>query len=436
MAVALKEGALVRGAEAIAERPDGTRRWFTPYPTPLHDPAGRIVGGINMLVDITERKRTEEALQEADRRKDEFLATLAHELRNPLAPLANGLQLMRLVKDDPEALERFRSMMERQLGQMVRLVDDLLDVSRISRGKTELRKERIGLAKVVEQAIETCGPLLDASGHELTVRLPPDPILLDADATRLTQAICNLLNNAGKFTSRGGRILLAVERQDAQAVIRVRDTGLGIAPDQLSRIFDLFAQVDTSLERTRSGLGIGLTLVKNIVEMHGGTVQAHSDGIGQGSEFVVRVPVPAEASEPALPQPSPREPAVHTPARRILVVDDNHDSAASLAMLLKLAGNETRTAHDGLQAVEAAAAFKPEVILLDIGLPKLNGYDAARRIRERSGSNGTVLVALTGWGQDRDRQMSKEAGFDAHLVKPVDLAALKQLLASLPEPQP
>ncbi|MGH6636626.1 MAG: ATP-binding response regulator [Gammaproteobacteria bacterium] len=272
--------------------------------------------------------------------------------------------------------------------------------------------------------------MLESRDHELTVTLSPQPIYLNGDPTRLAQVVGNLLNNACKFTDKGGRIRLAVEREGGQAVIRVQDTGIGIAADMLPRIFEMFTQVDTSLERSHGGLGIGLRLVRELVELHDGTLEAHSAGIGQGSEFVVRLPIRIETPKPP-PEPTVSEPTTTT-ARRILVVDDNRDSAESLAMLLKLTGNETHTAYDGLEAVEAAATFRPEVVLLDIGLPKLNGYEAARKIREQPWGKGMVLVALTGWGQDEDRQKSTDAGFNDHMVKPVDHAALMKLLAELP----
>ena len=376
------------------------------------------------------------ALQAADLRKDEFLATLAHELRNPLAPIRNSLEIMARLKDDPESMEQARSIMERQLTQMVSLIDDLMDVSRISRDKLQLRKERVELAAVVRSAVEAIDPLVAASGHELIVALPAEPVWLLADPTRLAQVLSNLLNNSAKYTEPGGRITLAAERQGSDLVVAVRDTGLGIPAEMLPRIFDMFAQVDRSLERAQGGLGIGLTLVKRLVEMHGGTIEAHSEGVGRGSEFVVRLPVLIELHEPEPPvEPSGNGESAAAAPQRILVVDDNHDSARSLARLLKLVGNEVRTAHDGLEAVETATSFRPEVVLLDIGLPKLNGYDVARRIRQEPWGREMVLIALTGWGQDEDRRRSEEAGFNDHLVKPVNPDALLKLLQEWQRPR-
>ncbi len=376
-----------------------------------------------------ERLRLVEELRDTDRRKDQFLATLAHELRNPLAPLRNGLQVMKLARNNGEAVEQARAMMERQLGQMVRLIDDLLDVSRISRGRITLKKERVELAKVVQSAVETSRPLIEASGHDLTIHVPPQPIYVDADVTRLAQVFANLLNNAAKFTDRGGRITLTVEQEGSDAVVSVRDTGVGIPAPMLPKVFDMFTQVDRSLERAQGGLGIGLSLVKGLVDLHGGSVEARSEGYGMGSEFVVRLPVVL-----SLHDEQPRDDAEEVgpvARRRVLVVDDNRDAAASLAMMLKLMGSEVRTAHDGLEAVEAAAAFRPDVVLLDIGMPKLNGYDACRRIREKAWGKSAVVVALTGWGQEEDKRRSQEAGFNGHLVKPVEPAALEKLLAEL-----
>jgi CheY-like chemotaxis protein len=322
-------------------------------------------------------------------------------------------------------------MMERQISLMVRLVDDLLDASRVSRGSIELRRERIELARVVNHAVEAARSLVQEMEHDLSITLPSEPLYLDADPARMVQAIGNLLSNACKFTNRGGRIRLSVAREGEQAVIRVQDDGVGIAPEQLGRIFEMFMQVDTSLERSVSGLGIGLTLVKSLVESHGGSVEAHSAGIGQGSEFLLRLPLIAE-----LPKPLPPAPLASVPGpaaqRRILIVDDNRDSAESLGMLLSITGHQTHTAFDGLEAVEAAEKLKPDLVLLDIGLPKLNGYEACRRIRDQAWSKGMTVVALTGWGQEEDRSRASEAGFDSYMLKPVDYAALKRLIASLP----
>jgi PAS domain S-box-containing protein len=407
---------------------DSEYRWFLSRAVPIRDAAGNIIRWFGTNTDITEQRQAEAALKEADHRKNEFLAMLAHELRNPLAPIHNAVQVLRLTGGNGEAVASASAMMERQVGQMVRLVDDLLDLSRISRGKIELRRVRVELASAVHHAVEAARPLVQSMEHDLTVILPPTPIYLHADPTRLAQVIGNLLNNACKFTNKGGHISLTVEQVDSQAIVRVRDPGIGIAADQLPRIFDMFMQIDTSLERSVSGLGLGLTLVKNLVEMHNGTVEVNSDGIGKGTEFVVRLPIMAGATKPSPPEP-PTSESSRTTARRILVVDDNRDSAESLAMLLKLTKNDTHTAYDGLEAVEAAATWKPDVILFDIGLPKLNGYEACRRIREQPWGRGMIMVALTGWCQQEDRQRSSEAGFDGHLVKPVDLAALTQLLA-------
>ncbi len=377
----------------------------------------------------TTRERANE-LAEAVRRKDEFLAMLAHELRNPLAPIRNAAQILQHSECSEETVRSASAMIERQVGQMVRLVDDLLDVSRINRGKINLRRERIELASLVHHAVEAVRSIYKSMGIDLTVTLPPKPVYLYADPTRLTQVLGNLLNNACKFSDNGGCISLAVEEEDGRAVIRVKDTGVGIAADQLSRIFDMFTQVDTSLERSVSGLGIGLTLVKSLVEMHEGTVEVSSAGLGHGSEFVVRLPVLTVTPESPLEKTLDAPPPPPT-GRRILIVDDNQDSAITLAMLLKCIGNETHTAYDGVEALKAAANFQPEIVLLDIGLPKLNGYEVARKIRDQAWGQNMVLVALTGWGQEEDRQKSKEAGFNAHLVKPVERSVLMKLLSEL-----
>jgi PAS domain S-box-containing protein len=369
------------------------------------------------------------ALKESDRRKDEFLATLAHELRNPLAPLRNALQIMKLSGEQP-AREQARTLMERQLEQMVRLVDDLMDVSRISRNKLELRRERVELARVVESAVETSRPLVEQQGHRLTVTLPPGPVFLDADLTRLAQVFLNLLNNSAKYTEPGGRIWLTAERQGSDVVVAVKDTGIGIPRDKLPGVFELFSQVEGTLTRAQGGLGIGLSLVRRLVEMHGGSITAHSEGPGRGSTFTVRLPVLVEAPRPTQADER-REEAAPTSALRILIVDDNRDSADSLGMMLRLMGNDIQTAYDGVEAVAAAESSRPHVVLLDIGLPRQNGYEACRRIREQPWGKGMVLIALTGWGQEEDVRRSHEAGFDHHMVKPVDPNVLMKLLAEL-----
>ena len=410
--------------------PNGTVRWLEARAVVSRDGDGKPVRMVGINMDITERKQAEEALRDGDRRKDEFLATLAHELRNPLAPIRNGLQVLKLARGDCEAVEQTRAMMERQVGQMVRLIDDLLDLSRIRQGKVELRKERVELGAAVDNALETSRPLIEGSGHHLTITVPPDPINVDGDVTRLAQVFTNLLNNAAKCTEKGGHVTLTVERQGSEAVVSVRDTGVGIPPHMLPKIFDMFTQVDGSLEKSQGGLGIGLSLVKGLVEMHGGSVEARSDGHGTGSEFVVRLPV-VLASISKQRDDSGGEVVSSAARRRILIVDDNRESAISLAKLLEIMGNETQTAHDGLEALDLAAAFRPDVMLLDIGMPKMNGYDTARHIREQAWGSYIVLVALTGWGQDEDRRKSQEAGFNLHMVKPVEPQALEELLAGL-----
>jgi PAS domain S-box-containing protein len=424
----LKRGERIEHYETVRRRKDGQRLDMSVTISPVKDGRGRIIGASAIARDITARKRAEDELREADRRKSEFLAMLAHELRNPLAPLRNGLHIMRLAGDHGGTAAEARAMMERQLEHMIRLIDDLLDLSRITSGKIELRRERVELATVVQSAVETSRPLIEAAGHELTVTLPPGPAFVYADPTRLAQVFANLLNNSAKYTERGGHIWLTAERQGSDVVVKVKDTGVGIAPEMLPKVFDMFTQADRSLDRSQGGLGIGLSLVRRLVEMHGGRVEAHSDGPGKGSEFVVRL------SAVLSPGPGPRRAdgdLQRSPRYRILVVDDNKDSARSLALLLKMTGHNTRTAHDGLEAVAAAKRFRPDVVLLDIGLPKLNGYDACRSIRAQPWGQGMILIALTGWGQEDDRRRSKEAGFNFHLVKPLDLADLEKLLAGL-----
>ncbi len=409
---------------------DGTERMVDLIILPIKDSSGRVIFLAPTGTDITDRKRAEEALKDANRRKDEFLATLAHELRNPLAPLRNGLQIIRLASGDQATVELAGAMMERQLEQLVHLVDDLLDLSRISLGMIVLRKEHIELAKVVQQAVETSRPLVDSRAHKLFVYQSPEPILVNADKTRLTQVIANLLNNAAKYTECGGQITLKAVRHGSEAVLSVRDNGAGIPAHMLPKIFDMFTQVDRSLERSQGGLGIGLSLVKGLIEQHGGSVEARSDGHGTGSEFIIRLPVEFSKSSSERTMNAENQARLNV-AHRILVVDDNRDAATSLAIMFKLMGNETRTAHDGLEALDAAATFRPDMVMLDIGMPRLNGFDTARRMREQPWCKDAVLVALTGWGQEEDKRRSLEAGFNFHLVKPIDLAAIEKLLAGL-----
>ncbi len=374
-------------------------------------------------------EESERRLTEADRRKDEFLAMLAHELRNPLAPIRNAIQIMRLVGPADPDLERSRDMIDRQVEHMTRLVDDLLEVSRITGGKIKLQKETVDLVAVVARAVETSRPLIDARQHELTVAFPPEPIVLEADPTRLAQVISNLLNNAAKYTENGGHIWLTINREGGEVVVQVRDNGIGMPVDLLPRVFELFTQADRSLDRSQGGLGIGLTLVKSLVTLHGGRVTAHSEGPSKGSEFVVRLPKSAEGreNESSMDRPTTGQAAAVASCRRILVVDDNKDSAESIAMLLRLWGHDVRTALDGKTALETAQAFRPQVVLLDIGLPNVDGYQVAKQLRQDYGQDGLLLVAVTGYGQREDRRRSAEAGFDRHLVKPVNPADLEVL---------
>ena len=390
--------------------------------------------------DVTERKRNEKELQESAeglanlaRRKDEFLAMLSHELRSPLAPIANAVHLLRLQKNEDPIQQKARTIIERQVGALKHLIDDLLEVSRVSTGRVQLRRERIVVSGVVERAVETARPLIVQRRHELTLSVPPHPLWLHADAARLEQVVVNLLTNAAKYTDEGGHLWLSVEQEGDAAVLRVRDTGIGIAPELLPRIFDLFTQAERSLDRSQGGLGIGLCLVQRLVDLHGGRVEAYSV-LGQGSEFVVRLPLMLASMAPLpLPSPSTEKAAPPGKTRRVLVVDDNVDAAQSLAMLLQALGHDVRMAYDGPGAVEAALDFRPDMMLLDIGLPGLSGIEVARRIRQLAALKNIVLVAMTGYGQETDRQRSLEAGFDHHLVKPADFDQVQKILASVPE---
>jgi len=405
---------------------DQTSRWHLTRCVPLLDEAGNVVKYLCTCTDIEDLKRAEEVLKEADRQKDEFLAMLAHELRNPLAPIRNALHFLRLGGGTPETYQQAHELMERQVEHLVRLVDDLLDVSRITRGKINLHLEEVDLSSVVARAVESSRPVIAEHGHQLEVSLPGDPISIKADPVRIAQVFLNLLNNAAKYTPRGGKIWLSAAVERGRAVVRVKDTGLGISAEMLPKIFDLFIQVDSALDRTQGGLGIGLTLVRRLTELHDGTVEALSEGPGHGSEFVVRLPVigkqPKEAQPPTLSQMNTGR------RRRLLVVDDNRDSAKSLALLLRLLGNDVTTAFDGQEALKQIASERPDAVFLDIGLPGLSGYDVARTVRGGAEFGKPVLIAMTGFGTDEDRQQSRAAGFDAHLVKPVELASLQKLL--------
>jgi PAS domain S-box-containing protein len=427
LAAALISG--VHSNEYRVVRPDGEVRWISSRGRIVRG-SGRGVRMLGVVGDVTEQKRAVEALRNADRRKDEFLATLAHELRNPLAPLRNSLAILQRTLDDPAAFAKTSAVMERQLSQLVRLIDDLLDVSRISLDKLALRIEVTDLAAVVEHAVEACRPSAERAGHVLEVSLPELPVKLHGDRVRLAQVFSNLIGNAVKFTPDGGHIRIEARRAGDTAVVSVRDDGIGIAADQLDGVFAMFAQIDNSLERAHGGLGIGLTLVKRLVKMHGGSVVARSAGLGRGSEFIVTLPVAHELRGIAVPD---ARGVVATPpaSLNILVVDDNGDSADSLALLLSLAGHETHVARDGPEALARAQALRPEAILLDLGLPGLSGYEVCRRLRAEPWARATPIIAITGWGQAGDRQRSKEAGFDGHLVKPVVFEELTALLGEV-----
>ncbi len=415
---------------------DGEYRWFKTRGVPIRDERGRIVYWFGTCTDIQDRKLAEQELREADRRKNEFLATLAHELRNPLAPIRTALHLLGHSDGDPEQREAERALAERQVVHLARLIDDLMDVARISRGKFELRKEAVDLIRVLNQAVETARPFILERKHHLTVALPAEPVWLDGDPTRLEQIFWNLLNNAAKYTEPGGRITLALERTESAVSVRVRDTGIGIAPEMASKVFDMFAQAEHRPALAQGGLGIGLNLVKTLVAMHGGSISLHSDGPGKGTEFVVTLPVSVRVPSAGPFEERPAPSATIPPRRRVLVVDDNTDAATSLARLLKrLWAQDVQVAHSGPDALALADSFHPEVVLLDIGLPGMTGYEVAQSLRRREPNGRTLIVALTGWGQDEDRRRSAESGIDLHLVKPVDPETLRELLLGSLQPQ-
>jgi len=424
------------------------------HSTPLLSRAGKMIGVLSTyfrqpyrpsartihLIDLCARQaagfidnaRLYSELRAADCSKEEFLAVLAHELRNPLAPIRNSLHLMRLSGELTSAGERVHEVMERQVSHLVRLVDDLMEISRISRGKIELRKEPVDLAEVMASAVEASRPLIDEASHQLAISLPSEPVTLEVDSIRLAQIISNLLNNAAKYTEPGGQIWLTARRESGEVVISVRDTGIGIAPDKLPQVFDMFAQVHTAGSRHPGGLGIGLALVRRLVDLHNGRIEARSAGLGQGSEFAVRLPLAVQAVKAAARRPAKPPRSTPLAQKQILVVDDNHDAANSLAMFLKFLGATVQVAFDGVQAIEQVEQFQPRIVLLDIGMPLLDGYEVARRIRALPGGGDLLLIAMTGWGQEEDKRRAAEAGFDHHLVKPVDPVKLETLLAATP----
>lgn len=411
----------------------GADNQFRPFLTrvnPLRDEQGRILNWFGTNTDISDIKRMEEELRDADRRKDEFLATLAHELRNPLAPIRNSLNILRITEGVGAGAQQLHEMMDRQVAHMVRLVDDLLQLSRISRGKIELQQQNVDISVIINHAVETSKPFIEAAGHHLTVSLPTEPLTVNGDLVRLAQVFANLLNNSAKYTNPGGRITLTGRREGSELIVSVRDTGIGIPRGMLDRVFEMFAQVNNELSRTQDGLGIGLNLVRNLVTMHGGSVEAHSTGLGHGSEFIVRLPLSVTSDAESLSAPLSSTNEQRTPPRRILVVDDNRDAADSLGMLLKFLGADIHLAYDGPSALDAIRIFRPSVVLLDLGLPGMNGFEVARQIRQMPNGDKLRMIALTGWSQEEDRRRSEEAGFDHHLVKPVSLSALQGVLAS------
>jgi len=417
--------------ELVQVRRDGTPVIVECREVVARDEHGDIAAVLAIKRDVTANLRVLEALKLADRRKDEFLATLAHELRNPLGPIRNAIEIMRLSGDDPDTVMRMRGMLERQVRQLARIVDDLVDVARIVERKIELHRERVALRTIVETAVETCRSLMERCRHDLTVSMPDEPLELDGDAVRLAQVLINLLNNAARYTEPGGRISLAIEhvtRGGDEIAVRVRDTGMGIAPELLPHVFEMFTQGAGLPNQGKSGMGIGLTLVRSLVAMHGGSVEVYSEGPNRGSEFVVRLPIAPLESEAGRQAGRTGKLA----PRRVLVVDDNADQLESLGLLFELMGHEVRMAASGPTALETAAAFHPDIALIDIGLPGMSGYDVARRIREQPELRDVVLVAQTGWGQDDDQRRSREAGFDHHLVKPVKRDTLERLVRELP----
>jgi PAS domain S-box-containing protein len=421
-------------AEYRAVRPDGAVVWIADRGRVMKDSNNQPARILGISVDLTRRKALEEALLESDRRKDEFLATLAHELRNPLAPIRYAVKVVEMKGPETPELRWAIEVIERQTQHMARLVDDLLDVNRITRNKLELRKEKVELASIITAAVEASQPMIEDNRQKLTVNVPSEPIMLDADTVRLSQVFSNVLNNASKYSKvpeGGGTISLTAERRDASAVVTIRDSGIGIAPSMLPQIFDMFTQASRSVGKSEGGLGIGLALAKRLVEMHGGSIQARSEGLGKGSEFTVRLPLPETVDEQVKTRSTPASSPEEGPKRRILIADDNPDVVESFEVMLHMFGHEVKTAFDGLEALERAEQFLPEVIVLDIGMPNLDGLETARRLRQQPWARHVVLIAITGWGDEETKRKSAEAGFDIHLVKPVDPMSLVNLLDNL-----
>jgi PAS domain S-box-containing protein len=410
---------------------DGETRWLDTRGCLLCSVNGddrRVVG---VSLDITPRMRAEEKLRLADRHKTEFLATLAHELRNPLAPIQNSLNILHAANDATPSAYRLYEMMERQVGNLVRLVDDLLEMSRISTGKIELRRDIVDLTAVIRSAVETSRPLIDAAGHELNLSLPPEPLAVDVDPMRISQVLANLLNNAAKYTKPGGKIWLTAAKAADSAQMSLRDNGVGIPGNMLPEIFDMFTQIDRDRKQAQGGLGIGLALAKKLIEMHGGAIEARSNGPGEGSEFLIRLPL-AHKNAQSLRIDSARDqtrtlPSVH----RVLVVDDNADAATSLGLLLETLGNDVQVAQDGPSALRLLDAYRPQIVFLDLGMPGMSGYEVAKKMRENPAFDNITLVALTGWGQEDDRRRTQQAGFDYHLVKPMGIAPVKEVLSNM-----
>ena len=405
-------------------RADGTRVYVQNDVEPIYDTHGVVCGCISVFVDVTDRHLSALTLLDAGRRKDEFLATLSHELRNPLAPIRTALEVMRLAKDDEALVERARATMERQLLHLVRITDDLLDIARITRNRVALRPERIDVRSAVQSAVEATAPLIDTRGHTLSVDLPPTPVWTDADFTRLSQVFANLLNNAAKYTDPGGTIRVTLSAADGWAAAEISDNGHGIDPAMIPHVFEMFAQLHPQRDRALGGLGIGLSLARRLLELHGGSISVRSQGIGHGSTFSVRIPLTAPQAERVAAKAPPHKTAASC---RVLIADDNVDAAEMMRLMLEFKGHDIRIANDGAEAVEMADAFRPVIAFLDIGMPRMDGYETARRIRQSIGDD-IVLVALTGWGQDEDKRLAREAGFDLHITKPPEPEVIDELI--------